>query len=47
MKLTILNTFFTQDSDFRLFFGRIEEAMNYFWDLLTFTQPAQILACVL
>ena len=28
-----------QDSDFRSFFGRIEEALNCFQDLLTFTGP--------
>ena len=35
-KLTILSIFFTQDSEFRSFFGRIEETINCFRDLLTF-----------
>ena len=34
-KLTILSIFFTQDSEFRSFFGRIEESINCFRDLLT------------
>ena len=35
-KLTILTREDAQDSKFRSFFGRIEEAINCFWDLLTF-----------
>jgi hypothetical protein len=36
MKLTILSIIFTQDSEFRLFFGRIENIKICFRDLLTF-----------
>ena len=36
-KLTILSIFFTQDSEFLSFFGRIEVAINCFRHLLTFT----------
>ena len=36
MKLTILSKGDTQISEFRSFFGRIEDAINCFWDLLTF-----------
>ena len=36
-KLTILRIFFTQDSEFRSFFGRIEETVTCFRDCLTFT----------
>ena len=35
-KLTILSIFFTQDSKFCSFFGRIEETMTCFQNLLTF-----------
>jgi hypothetical protein len=36
-KLTILSILLTQDSEFRLFFGRIQETINCFRDLLTFS----------
>ena len=36
-ELTILNRKDAQDSEFGSFFGRIEETINYFQDLLTFT----------
>ena len=36
-KLTILSIFFTQDSELRLFLGRIQETINCFRDLLTFS----------
>ena len=36
-KLTILSTEGAQDSEFRSFFGRIENTINCFWDLLTFS----------
>ena len=36
--LLILSIFSTQDSEFRSFFGRIEETINCFRDLLTFNQ---------
>ena len=36
-KLTILSTEGAQDSEFRLFFGRIQDAIIYFRDLLTFS----------
>ena len=35
--LTILSKEHAQDSEFRSFFERIEEAINYFRDLLTFS----------
>ena len=38
MKLTILIKEDPQDSEFRLFFGRIEDAINCFRDLLTFSR---------
>ena len=37
MKITILNIFFIQDSEFRSFFGRIEETIYCFRDVLTFS----------
>ena len=37
-KLTILSIFLTQDSESRSFFGRIEETINCFRDLLTFSK---------
>ena len=36
MKLTILRKEHAQDSEFRSFFGRIEETINCFRELLTF-----------
>ena len=33
----MLSIFFTQDSEFRSFFGRIDETINCFRDLLTFS----------
>ena len=30
-------SFFTQDKEFRSFIGRIQETINCFWDLLTFS----------
>ena len=36
-KLTILSTEGGQDSEFRLFFGRIQEAIIYFQDFVTFS----------
>ena len=40
MKLTILSTEGAQDSEFRSFFGRIQDATICFRDLLTFTLEA-------
>ena len=37
MKLTILSKEVAQDSEFCSFFGRIEDTMNCFRDLLTFS----------
>ena len=37
-KLTILSKEDAQDSEFRSFFGRIEETINCFRDLLTFSR---------
>ena len=34
-KLTILSREDAQDSKFRMYFGRIEDTINYFRDLLT------------
>ena len=39
-KLTTLSIFFTQDSEFCSFFGRIEETIICFRDLLTFSYAA-------
>ena len=36
-KVTILKIIFTQESKFRSVFGRIEETINWFWYLLTFS----------
>ena len=36
-KLTTLSIYFTEDSEFPSFFGRIEETINCFRDLLTFS----------
>ena len=43
MKLTILSIFSSQDSDFCSFSWRIKEAINCFWDLLTFNSQHKIL----
>ena len=34
--LLILSKEDAQDCEFRSFFGRIEDTINFFWDLLTF-----------
>ena len=39
MKLTILSAEGAQDSEFRSFFGKIQGAIIYFRDLLTFRKP--------
>ena len=41
-KLTILIKEDAQDSEFRSFFGRIEETINCFRDLLTYIDKTQI-----
>ena len=41
-KFTILSIFFTQDSEFCSFFGRIQETINYFPDLLTFNSTISL-----
>jgi hypothetical protein len=40
MKLTILSTEGAQDSEFRSFFGRIQDTIICFRDLLTFNQKS-------
>ena len=40
-RIAILNIFFTQDSEFRSFFGRIQKTTNCFRDLRTFNNTAK------